>query len=154
MKIDGLRAGLYHYVPDVHVLELLNSEVDRDRIPAYLPGNEYWSDACALVLFSAVYEREIWRYEYSRAYRAPLVEAGHLCQTFCLLATAHDLAPFCAMAFSDSAVESDLRIDGVSESALYTAGIGIRPPDAKWAMAPDGIEDPVTTRNPYLQPGT
>jgi hypothetical protein len=58
------------------------------------------------------------------------------------------------MTFSDSAVESDLRIDGVSESALYTAGIGVRPPAAKWGMAPDGIEDPVTTRNPYLQPAT
>ena len=92
------------------------------------------------------------RYGYSRAYRAPFVEAGHLCQTFCLLATAQGLAPFCAMAFSDSAVENDLRIDGISESALYTAGVGARPAHASWGMAPDGIEDPVTTPNPHLHP--
>lgn len=152
LKVDGLPTGLYHYVPDVHVLECVKCGVDAARVPVYVPRGDYWSDACALVFFSAVYDRELWRYGYSRAYRAPLIEAGHLCQTFCLLATAYQLAPFCAMALSDSAIESDLQLDGIRESVLYAAGVGIRPTGTDWALAPVGFNDPEAEPNPHVAP--
>jgi hypothetical protein len=60
-----------------------------------------------------------------------LLDAGHLCQTFCLLATWLDLAPFCTMALADSAIERALGIDGISESVLYAAGVGTRRPGAE-----------------------
>jgi hypothetical protein len=47
-----------------------------------------------------------------------LIEAGHFCQTFCLVGTALRLAPFCTAALADSIIERDLRIDGVTESVL------------------------------------
>ena len=149
-RIRGLPKGLYHYAADTHSLELVKGGLDSKRIPEYLPEGDYFREACALIIFTAVYERDIWRYKYSRAYRAPLVEAGHLCQTFCLLATSHRLAPFCAMGLADSNIERDLGIDGIRESALYVAGIGVRPPDADWAPAPDGFQAPPIQPNPYL----
>jgi len=76
---------------------------------------------------TAVVERERWKYDSPRAYRAMLLDAGHLCQTFCLVATALDLAPFCSMALADSIVERDAGLDGVREIALYAAGVGGRP---------------------------
>ena len=85
--IEELDKGLYHYAPDVHALEVVQRGLDSSRVPVYLPTGDYWSKACAVILFSAVYDRELWRYGYSRAYRAPFIEAGHLCQTFCVLAT-------------------------------------------------------------------
>ncbi|HET7619140.1 MAG TPA: SagB family peptide dehydrogenase [Vicinamibacterales bacterium] len=150
-KIDGLAAGLYHYAPDRHALEVVNPRVGGERVPAYLPQSEYFADACALVLFSAVYERDLWRYGYSRAYRAPLVEAGHLCQTFCLLATAHRLAPFSIMGLADSEIEKDLGVDGVTESVLYAAGVGVLPAGAEWAPAPPGVETPAVRVNASLR---
>jgi len=63
----------------------------------------------------------------ARAYRAVLIDAGHLCQTFCLAATWLGLAPFCSMAFADSRIEQDLQLDGVRESLIYVAGVGARP---------------------------
>jgi len=146
--IGGLPKGLYHYAPDRHQLELIRSRLGSDRVPAYLPEGEYWSKACALVLFSAVYERNLWRYPYSRAYRAPLIEAGHLCQTFLLLAGSRGLAPFSAMGMADAAIERDLGIDGVTESILYVAGVGVRPKGTEWAPAPDGLTAPRTEPNP------
>ena len=65
-------------------------------------------------------------YPTARAYRAMLIDAGHLTQTCCLVATAIGLGPFCSMALDDSRVEQDLGIDGVSEVALYAAGVGAR----------------------------
>jgi hypothetical protein len=62
-----------------------------------------------------------------------LVEAGHLCQTFCLAATWLGLAPFCTMALADSAIEKDLAIDGINESILYAAGVGGAATGVRWA---------------------
>ena len=64
-------------------------------------------------------------YSYARAYRAVLIEAGHLCQTFFLVATWLGLAPFCSMALADSPIEKDLGLDGICESVLYAAGVGV-----------------------------
>lgn len=150
--IEGLEKGLYHYASDVHALEVVQAGLDSSRVPIYLPNGDYWSKACAVILFSAVYDRELWRYGYSRAYRAPFIEAGHLCQTFCVLATEYGLAPFCAMALADTAIETDLRIDGVTESVLYAAGVGVRPDGIQWAPAPDGFAIPQVEPNPHLQP--
>ena len=71
-----------------------------------------------------------------------LAEAGHLCQTFCLVATWLGLAPFCTMGLSDRRIESDLEIDGVSESIIYAAGVGSRPTGIEWAPWPDTDETP------------
>ncbi len=148
--IRGLRTGLYHYAADVHALELIRPGLGASRVPAYLPHADYWSDACALIIFSAVYERDLWRYSYSRAYRAPLIEAGHLCQTFLLLASSQGLAPFCAMGMADSVIEKDLGLDGVGESVLYVAGVGRKPPDMSWAPAPNGFRVPTVEPNACL----
>ncbi len=77
---------------------------------------------------TAVFARTQWRYRFPRAYRSVLLEAGHACQTFCLVATWLGLAPFCTGRFADSYVERQLRVDGVTESFVYGAAVGPRPP--------------------------
>ena len=86
------------------------------RVP---PQQRLLRRASAMVFFTSIFERILWRYPYSRAYRAALVEAGHLCQTFCLTATWLGLAPYCVMGLADSLIEHDLGIDGIRESVLY-----------------------------------
>jgi hypothetical protein len=98
------------------------------------------------MLMTSVFERVQWRYPYARAYRAIMAEAGHLCQTFCLVSTWLGLAPFCTMALADSRIERDLAIDGVSESVIYAAGVGIRPPGVTWAPLPETERVPRTTK--------
>lgn len=137
-RVRGIRAGLYHYDSRRHVLERIRRTPSTARIRAYLPNSGYFAGAAALVFFTAVFARQLWRYPYSRAYRAALIEAGHVAQTFCLAATALELAPFCLMALADSLIERDLGIDGVSESVLYAAGVGRRPAGVSWAPRPRG----------------
>lgn len=139
LGVRGLRPGLYHYAADTHALERVGGAVSRRLIARYLPRQPWYTGAAALVFFSAVFARELWRYSYARAYRAPLIEAGHLCQTFCLTATWLGLAPFCTMALADAAIEHDLGLDGIGESVLYAAGVGARP---------RGIEPPVVGGGP------
>ena len=126
-RVEGLEPGIYHYAAAEHALEQLVRHQRAVRVRRYLPGQFFYEGAAALVIFTAVFERYQWKYDDPRAYRAVFVEAGHQCQTFCLMATDLGLAPFCSMALADSAIETDLGIDGVSESAIYLAGIGTRP---------------------------
>jgi hypothetical protein len=79
------------------------------------------------------------------------VEAGHQCQTFCLLATDLGLAPFCSMALADSAIETDLGIDGVSEAAIYLAGVGTRPREAVSPSRPAGYKPLQVRPNPRMR---
>ena len=126
-NVRSLAPGFYHYAADAHALERVGRARRAPRLDALLPTQWWYRDAAALVLFTAVFERTRWRYNGPRAYRAVLLEAGHVCQTFCLTATWLGLAPFCSMALADTAIEKALGIDGVSESLLYAAGVGRRP---------------------------
>jgi len=125
--VVGLRPSIYHYASDRHVLERVGGAVPIRRMMAYVPESGYFVKASAMVFFTAVFARQLWRYPYSRAYRAALIEAGHVCQTFLLTATSLGLAPYCLMGLADTLIEKDLGIDGITESVLYCAGVG-RPP--------------------------
>ena len=127
LNVRGLEPGVYHYAADRHALSRLRVKLTGGLIARYLPNQPWFRGAAALFLMSAVFAREQWRYPVARAYRAVLLDAGHLCQTFCLTATWLGLAPFCTMAFVDSRIERDLQLDGVGESLIYVAGVGTRP---------------------------
>lgn len=135
-QVAGLPRGLYHYAADKHRLELLREGANSRQLVSYLPAQWWYGSSAALMLMTAVFPRAQWRYQFPRAYRAILLEAGHLCQTFCLVATWLDLAPFCTLALADSRVETDLGVDGVTESVLYAAGVGTRPAGLDWAPWP------------------
>ena len=147
--VRGLKSGVYHYAPDRHALHRIRGPVTAARLRAYVPGSEYFANASAFVFFTAMFERLLWRYPYARAYRAALIECGHVCQTFCLTATRLGLAPFSVMALADSIIEEDLGIDGIKESVLYAAGVGRPPRGAAWAARPKG-PNPPTRRNPRV----
>ena len=125
LKVKGLAPGLYHYDARNHRLELLRKGSMKTKAAQYCAGQRYVKNAAAVFLMTAVFPRSMWKYRLPRAYRVVLLDAGHLCQTFCLTATWLGLAPFCTAALKDSVVEKDLGLDGVSESVLYVAGVGM-----------------------------
>jgi SagB-type dehydrogenase family enzyme len=138
LNVSGLKAGIYHYASSGHALSRLRVALRPATVAKYLPNQPWFRGAAALFLMSAVFPREQWRYPVARAYRAVLLDAGHLCQTFCLTATWLGLAPFCSMAFADSRIERDLQLDGVSESLIYVAGVGMRPREGWRGMGTNG----------------
>jgi SagB-type dehydrogenase family enzyme len=146
--IEGLEAGLYHYCADDHSLEMIRRGATGKTIQRYIPGQWWYDSAAAVFLMTAVFARTQWRYRFPRAYRSVLLEAGHVCQTFCLVATWLGLAPFCTGRFADSYVERQLRIDGVTESFVYGAGVGVRPPGVAWApwALDSSIDHPLMAR--------
>ena len=123
-NVRGLRQGLYHYSPDRHQLHVLRRGLVKNRAEAFCVGQWWTKFASALFIMTALFERITWLYGFSRALRNIYLEAGHLCQTFCLTATALNLAPFCTAALADSMIERELGLDGMEESVLYLAAAG------------------------------
>ena len=124
LRVKGLSPGLYHYHPAHHYLETIRANTTREKAWLYCARQHFTKDAGALFLMTAVLRRTMWKYHRARAYRVVLLDAGHLCQTFCLVATWLGLAPFCTAALKDTLIEEDLGIDGIRESVLYIAGVG------------------------------
>ena len=126
-NVQDIPKGIYHYDAVGHRLQEIRRGASSAETQRLLAGQWWFRDAGFVVFLTAEFQRTQWKYDYPRAYRAVLAEAGHLCQTFCLTATWLGLAPFCTMAFSDSPVEKTLKVDGISESVLYAMGAGTKP---------------------------
>ncbi len=126
-NVRGVPGGIYHYDAAGHRLQAIRRGANPREIQKLLAGQWWFRDAAFVVFLTAVFRRTQWKYDYARAYRAVLAEAGHLCQTFCLTATWLGLAPFCTMAFADTQIEKTLEVDGISESVVYAMGGGAKP---------------------------
>ena len=125
--VRGLAPGLYRYDSSGHCLERVSSGLSTRRLEGYV-GKQWWfGPASAIVFLAGTVGRVTGRYDHPRAYRFLLLEAGHICQTFCLAATWMGLAPFCTAALADSAIERDFTMDGIDEIVLYAAGVGTQP---------------------------
>jgi SagB-type dehydrogenase family enzyme len=127
LRVEGLPQGLYHYASDRHQLECLRKAPMKRRAVRYLGGQDWFAEAAALFLMTAIFPRIQWRYKYARSYRSVLLDAGHLCQTLCLAATWLKLRPFSTAALGDSLIERDIGADGLTESVVYAAGVGHAP---------------------------
>jgi SagB-type dehydrogenase family enzyme len=125
LRVDGLKSGMYHYQAKDNRLARLPAKVSPRMASVYCADQPYFAGAAALFIMTAVFARTMWKYGRARAYRVVLLETGHLCQTFCLTATRLGLAPFSTAALKDSLIEKDLGLDGISESVLYVAGVGL-----------------------------
>jgi SagB-type dehydrogenase family enzyme len=125
LRVDGLERGMYHYHARDNRLARLPAKVSPHMASAYCADQPWFAAAAALFIMTAVFARTMWKYGRARAYRVVLLETGHLCQTFCLTATRLGLAPFCTAALKDSLIEKDLGLDGITESVLYVAGVGL-----------------------------
>jgi len=126
-NVQNVPSGIYHYDAAGHGLQLIRAGANSAEIQRFLAGQWWFRGAALVVLLTGIFHRTQWKYDYARAYRAVLAEAGHFCQTFCLTATWLGLAPFCTMALADTQIEKALRVDGISESVLYAMGAGSKP---------------------------
>jgi SagB-type dehydrogenase family enzyme len=123
-RVDGLAAGVWHYVPLGHRLERTHEHpLPRLLTAEMFLGQSYLSEVSAVVVITSVVQRSLWKYE-DRGYRYILLEAGHVAQNLNLCATAMDLASLNLGGFFDRDVLGLLRADLDSEIALYGIALG------------------------------
>jgi SagB-type dehydrogenase family enzyme len=127
LDVDGLAPGIYYYDGHAHRLSQIRDGDYRQRLLEYSVGQQHVARSAAVFLMTAYFPRSMWKYRSPRAYRVVTLDAGHLGQTFCLVASWLGLSPFTTAALHDTSIEDALGLDGISESVLYLVGVG-RPP--------------------------
>lgn len=124
-NVRGLVPGLYHYDVNGNDLRRLRRGGFRAEAVHAASGQSWVGRAAFLCMMTAVFPRSLWKYQDEVTYRTLFLDAGHLAQTFCLLATARGLGPFTTAALQDSYIEKLIGLDGVKEFPVYLCGAGV-----------------------------
>jgi SagB-type dehydrogenase family enzyme len=141
-NVRGLPPGLYHYDVKEDQLRRLKGGDFRNAAVRAASGQRWVGRASFLCIMTAVFTRTLWKYAFEVAYRVLWLDAGHLCQTFDLLATSRGLGPFQTAAIQDSFIEKLIGLDGVKEFPLYLCGAGIPQPRFSETVIGSGLRRP------------
>lgn len=129
-RVDGVAPGLYHYHVPTHALEpvaTLEPDALRDFAMRCVAGQDFFADAHALMIITARFERTFWKYRsHPKAYRAIVLEVGHVSQNLYLAATEHGMGAFVTAAINEVDIEEMLGLDALRESPIAVLGFGPR----------------------------
>ncbi|MEV7278729.1 nitroreductase family protein [Streptomyces sp. NPDC093111] len=113
----------------------------------------YWfSDAPVLAVLAPRYARSLWKYRrHAKAYRALVLDSGHLSQTLYPSATELGLGAFVTSAINEIDIERGFGLDPLAEGPLAVCGFGWRaremttsefdPGGEVWLRRPDGADE-------------
>ncbi len=127
-RIETVPDGLYHYNVLDHALECMRTDLEPGALAGAMIAAPLVENANAVVFMSAVFDRTLRKYG-PRGYRYILLEAGHVAQNLCLLATERGLSSLCVGGFVDSRVNRLLGLEPKTEAAVYCVAIGHPSPD-------------------------
>ncbi|HEY8212460.1 MAG TPA: putative peptide maturation dehydrogenase [Myxococcaceae bacterium] len=127
-RIEGVPVGLYHYHPVAHALEpvrALAAAEAAELASRFVARQSWFAGAPWHVVLVCRFARNFWKYRnHPKAYRAVILDAGHLSQTFFLLAAEAGLPAFITAAINEVDIAEALDLDGVTEDALAVCGCG------------------------------
>lgn len=128
-KVDGLACGLYRYHPVEHTLLLQQTlpQAEADALALrFVAGQEYFAGAPVLLALTARFQRNFWKYrEHAKAWRAVILDAGHLSQTLYLAATELQLGAFITAAVNEADIEQAFGLDPLQHGVIAVCGCGI-----------------------------
>ena len=124
-RVRGLVPGLYHYDVAADGLRSLKRGDFRAAAVKAASGQRWVGQAAFVCVMTAMFSRTLWKYEDEAAFKVLWLDAGHLAQTFCLLATSRGLGPFTTAAIQDSYIEDLIGLDGIHEFPVYLCGAGV-----------------------------
>jgi putative peptide maturation dehydrogenase len=130
LDVEGLAPGFWHYRSKDHALDPVHA-MPADELRAFalkaLAGQHWFADAPMLVVHACRFERSFWKYrQHAKAYRAVILDIGHLSQTAYLLATELGLGAFVTAAINEPDFEKVLGLDPMVEGPLAVSGFGYR----------------------------
>ncbi len=130
-NVEKIESGIYHYHPIDHSLEPINIDLSlrslRETAQRMVAGQHWFAGAQVLTILAPRYGRSFWKYKnHAKAYRALILDAGHLSQTLYLSATELGLGAFVTAAINEVDIEEALGLDALDEGPLAICGFGIR----------------------------
>ncbi len=128
-RVEGVPAGLYHYHPVRHTLTPLKhlSAAQAAALALQAVADQDWfADAPIMVVLAARVERNFWKYRnHTKAYRALMLDAGHLSQTWYLLAGEAGMPAFITAAINEVDLEQAFGLDPLRDAVIAVCGCGV-----------------------------
>lgn len=129
-NVKNIATGLYHYHPIEHALEplrMLNADEAATLARTFVAAQAYYADAPVLIALCARFHRNLWKYRnHAKAYRAVILDVGHLSQTLYPAATELKLGAFITAAINEADIEQAFGLDAMAEGPLAVCGFGVR----------------------------
>lgn len=130
LDVEELEPGIWHYRARDHALDPLRL-LPRDELRGFallaLAGQDWFADAPMMVVHACRFPRTFWKYRgHAKAWRAAVLDVGHLSQTAYLLATELGLGAFVTAAINEVDLEAALGLDPLLEGPLAMSGFGWR----------------------------
>lgn len=126
LNVQGLKPGIYHFLPQGHQLERLRS-YDRDELARLLisscNGQKMTGHAPVTFAWTTLIERCSWKYS-ERAWRYSYLDGGHCCQNLYLAASALGLGCCAIASFLDEELAVLLGVDKDLEPPIYLGTLG------------------------------
>jgi len=129
-NVDGLPAGLYHYLPAESIGEKVVKIQRIADIPDYentiteMVVDQAWAAKAPIVLFySCIPYKAEWRY-HELSHRVQLIDLGHVGQNAMLSAAALGLGSCCMAAYDQKVCDGVIGIDGMEEYVVYAIAVG------------------------------
>ncbi len=123
-NVLDVKNGIYHYDILNHALRLIKLGTFNKKVSYFAHGETFLDNASAIILISSIFERLMFRYRHSGAYKDLLINTSQLAHFMILFATALDVKTFETPALLDSPLAQLLKIDSSSEDILYLVGLG------------------------------
>ena len=122
--VEGLKPGLYHYLPMHHQIEFLSEVEDiKGWINRSLCDQNWTGNANVVFYYSAVFYRAEWRYGIT-THRVLLIDAGHITENLYLAATSIGLGGCAIGAVDGNLCDSSFGLDGEEEAMFYAMPVG------------------------------
>lgn len=136
-RVEGVKVGLYRYLPIEHKLLLLKDDPDiaaktakggRDQTRKGPDGEpfHFQRDSAVFFIWTAIPYRTMWRYSVVGP-KMVAIDAGHICQNLYLAAGAIGAGTVACGAIDRKTMDQVLGVDGENEFTLYMAPVGKLP---------------------------
>ena len=120
--VEGLAAGFYHFGPGDFALRCLRTG-DVRAVLAEAAGDDRLAGRAAIVVLSAIYWRNTWKYQ-ARGYRHLFWDSGTMLANLLAAGDALGAVPRLVTGFVDAAVDHLLGLDVAHEASLELVALG------------------------------
>lgn len=123
-RVEGLKPGLYHYLPMEHEVEWIGNLDDAGEFIPKSLGNQKWTAKGDVIFYySFVCYRAEWRYG-GFAHRVVLLDAGHVTENLYLACASLGLGTCAVGALDGTVADQVFGLDGTEEFIFYGQPVG------------------------------
>lgn len=123
-RVEGLRKGVYRYLPlDHKLVYLFSKDQIEEEITEAASGQKFVANGAVVFIWSCIPYRMEWRYDIA-AHKIILQDSGHLCQNLYLACEALGCGTCAIGDYNQKMIDEILMLDGEDEFVTYLAPVG------------------------------